>query len=417
MKKVITNRLFMATFVSDMLSNFGDVLYYLALMNMVLLVPETKLAIALVTVSESFPYLTMVFMGMWGDKTRNKVDRILATQLFRVVLYMIVAYAMGSKPALWIVIVAVLVNVLSDLSGQYENALYMPLSLRIVSDEDREAMYAFRQGTSSVLRIIFQSSGALLVGIMTYQQLAFFNAGTFLVSAVIMLVLRPSLLRLLKKSPISFAESTSTANPSRHFVSDLWKALKEAFIAVDKIPSLKASILAIAGLNAIFAAEDALILLTIREHADFMIVNPAVTLAAFSISSLAGMISGSILTTRVFKEVSFKLLLRAAVLMSLLLFVGYLCHAVGFVLLIHFLALTICGVFNPKMNALVVRSLPENRLATIGAGIDSFCTLGMVVSRWTLSVLVTVLSAETISLIFVLLSLALLGYTISIKKY
>ncbi|WP_231146766.1 hypothetical protein [Streptococcus equi] len=90
----------MATFVSDMLSNFGDVLYYLALMNMVLLVPETKLAIALVTVSESFPYLTMVFMGMWGDKTRNKVDRILATQLFRVVLYMIVAYAMGSKPAL-----------------------------------------------------------------------------------------------------------------------------------------------------------------------------------------------------------------------------------------------------------------------------------------------------------------------------
>ncbi|MCD3458975.1 hypothetical protein [Streptococcus equi] len=202
----------MATFVSDMLSNFGDVLYYLALMNMVLLVPETKLAIALVTVSESFPYLTMVFMGMWGDKTRNKVDRILATQLFRVVLYMIVAYAMGSKPALWIVIVAVLVNVLSDLSGQYENALYMPLSLRIVSDEDREAMYAFRQGTSSVLRIIFQSSGALLVGIMTYQQLAFFNAGTFLVSAVIMLVLRPSLLRLLKKSPISFAESTSTAN-------------------------------------------------------------------------------------------------------------------------------------------------------------------------------------------------------------
>ncbi|MCD3458976.1 hypothetical protein [Streptococcus equi] len=61
------------------------------------------------------------------------------------------------------------------------------------------------------------------------------------------------------------------------------KALKEAFIAVDKIPSLKASILAIAGLNAIFAAEDALILLTIREHADFMIINPAVTLAAFSI--------------------------------------------------------------------------------------------------------------------------------------
>lgn len=54
MKKIITNRLFMATFVSDMLSNFGDVLYYLALMNMVLLVPETKLAIALVLYQKVF---------------------------------------------------------------------------------------------------------------------------------------------------------------------------------------------------------------------------------------------------------------------------------------------------------------------------------------------------------------------------
>ncbi|ETJ25623.1 hypothetical protein Q604_UNBC17725G0001, partial [human gut metagenome] len=30
----------MGTFVSDMLSNFGDILYYLALMNYVLLLPE-----------------------------------------------------------------------------------------------------------------------------------------------------------------------------------------------------------------------------------------------------------------------------------------------------------------------------------------------------------------------------------------
>ena len=56
MKRILQNKLFMGTFVSDMLSNFGDVLYYLALMNYVLLLPEAKFAISLVTLSESLPF-------------------------------------------------------------------------------------------------------------------------------------------------------------------------------------------------------------------------------------------------------------------------------------------------------------------------------------------------------------------------
>ena len=202
MKRILQNKLFMGTFVSDMLSNFGDILYYLALMNYVLLLPEAKFAISLVTLSESLPFLTMIFMGMWGDRTKKKVDTILATLLFRTGLYLLIGLAMGFQPALWGVILAVLVNLLSDLAGQYEDALHIPLSLRIIPLEDREAMYAFRQGASSILKILFQSSGAILVGLMSYQYLAFFNAGTFVVSALIMLILRPSLNNLLKDNRI-----------------------------------------------------------------------------------------------------------------------------------------------------------------------------------------------------------------------
>ena len=48
----------MIGFASDMLSNFGDVMYYLALMAYVLQLPDPKLAIALVSVSETLPILT-----------------------------------------------------------------------------------------------------------------------------------------------------------------------------------------------------------------------------------------------------------------------------------------------------------------------------------------------------------------------
>ncbi|MGL6299616.1 hypothetical protein ACR31S_04320 [Streptococcus iniae] len=160
MKKVLSNKLFMATFVSDMLSNFGDIVYYFAMMAYVLQLPNTNIAISLVTFSESLPILSKLLMSIWGDRTKNKLDTILWTLMLRIVLYSIVGFAMGFTPSLWILGLALLVNVCSDLAGQYENALFTPISLRIVTKEDREGMFAFRQAVSSVLYMLFQASGA-----------------------------------------------------------------------------------------------------------------------------------------------------------------------------------------------------------------------------------------------------------------
>ena len=140
---------------------------------------------------------------------------------------------MGFQPALWVVILAVLVNLLSDLAGQYEDALHIPLSLRIIPMEDREAMYAFRQGASSILKILFQSSGAILAGLMSYQHLAFFNAGTFVVSALIMMILRPSLNKLLKDNPIH--SSVENREEERHFIKNTWNSLQQSYQTIQNI--------------------------------------------------------------------------------------------------------------------------------------------------------------------------------------
>lgn len=44
MKNLLKNKLFLTLFASDLLSNFGDVLYYLALMSYVLQLPDARLA-------------------------------------------------------------------------------------------------------------------------------------------------------------------------------------------------------------------------------------------------------------------------------------------------------------------------------------------------------------------------------------
>ncbi|WP_049507227.1 MFS transporter [Streptococcus anginosus] len=414
MKRILQNKLFMGTFVSDMLSNFGDVLYYLALMNYVLLLPEAKFAISLVTLSESLPFLTMIFMGMWGDRTKKKVDTILVTLLFRTGLYLLIGLAMGFQPALWVVILAVLVNLLSDLAGQYEDALHIPLSLRIIPMEDREAMYAFRQGASSILKILFQSSGAILAGLMSYQHLAFFNAGTFVVSALIMLILRPSLNNLLKDNPIH--SSVENREEERHFIKNTWNSLQQSYQTVQNISILKTSIFTIAGLNAVFAAENALLLLNMKENPSFAFINPATTIATVTVVTLIGNILGSVLVTTLLKKVSMEFLLKISVFMPPALFIGFLLHSIYIIFLVNFLTMVIVGIFQPKMNAFVISSLPEERLATISAGISSFSTLGLVLCQMLVAVLVTFLSSAQIAFLFLISSSILFFYTLKVPR-
>lgn len=44
---------------------------------------------------------------------------------------------MGFEPALWIVVVASVFNVIADFAGFYENGLYTPLGLRVAPKEER----------------------------------------------------------------------------------------------------------------------------------------------------------------------------------------------------------------------------------------------------------------------------------------
>lgn len=415
MKKVISNKLYMATFLSDMLSNFGDSLYYLALMNYVLLLPKPEIGISLVTLSESLPNLTRFLMGIWADKTKNKVDTILGTQIFRLVIYVIVGLAMGFEPALWIVLLAVVANLFSDISGQYESYLFSPLSLRVVADEDREGAMAFRQAASSILQIGFQASGAVLIALMTYQNLAFFNAATFLASALIMLGLRPVFTKLLKDNPIKLSTETGS---SKGLMREIGGAFKGTLETINGIPVLKISLFTIMGVNAIGSTLEIMVLTTIKDFKDFIIISPATTLAIVSIVFFVGNILGSILCTTLFKKVDLSLMVILILILLISFFTAMVLHNIYFALLSLLVAAIATGGVNPKFSAMIFREIPEEKLATIGSGIDTLLTLGMIVSRFALSGLVIILPAQVISALYLLLALGLMVYTIKsrVKK-
>ncbi|RFE01401.1 MFS transporter [Streptococcus parauberis] len=411
MKKIFSNKLFMATFVSDLISNFGDIVYYLALMNYVLILPNGKTAIALVTISETFPFLTNIVMGILGDRTKNKVDTILGTLFFRVLLYGIIGLVMGFKPTLWILVIAVIINVLSDLAGQYENALFKPVTLRIIKEEDREKFLGFRQGTMTGFQMGFMASGAILLMIFNFQQLAFVNALTFLMSSIIILSIRKGLKKKVVDAPIHINESEK----SDPFIKEIKKSLYTAYESLSKVPVLKSSIIIVAGLNAILAVEDAILLLIFKENPNFGFGSLAATIAILGLVSSIGMILGSFLLARDQFTITIEQSLLGSIIAVVTLFLGiFLQNVYTMMFAIGLLSISI-GITNPKVEVLIMKTMPENQLATISSGISTFCTFSMVISKALVSALVLFLSAKMLGLLFLLLSLILLGYTI--KKY
>ena len=406
MRKLLKNRLFMIGFASDMLSNFGDVMYYLALMAYVLQLPDPKLAIALVSVSETLPILTGFVMGYWADRTPDKVKTILQTLLFRVFLYVLVGFVMGFEPGLWVVLVASVINFLSDISGQYENGLFTPLSLRIVSDEDRSDSFAFRQAVASILNIGFQSVGAVLVSLMTYQALAFVNAATFALSALILFTIRSSLEKLLLDRPIQQVEESG----NQTLFKDLWSSMRGAIRECMRIPEIRKSLVILPLLNGIFSVVSTLIAVIISQDQDFVVINPVTTLALLTTCELVGAIIGSVLAMNVLKGLDIVTALRLATIFVPIFFVLLYIHHIYGILLVIFLTMILAGAINPKLNALILNRLPEEKMAMIVGGISTYFQLGIILLRLLVSGLILMLPADWISLVFLIFGLYLVFY-------
>ncbi|MGT2753733.1 MFS transporter [Streptococcus ovis] len=411
MKKILNNRIYMTVLASDMLSNFGDIMYYLAMMNYILLLPDPKLALSLVSLSEMLPVLTGFVTGYLSDRTPDKIKTIKVTLIFRVLLYLLVGFIMSFTPALWIVVVVSIINVFSDMAGQYESGLYIPLSLRIISNEDRETSMAFRQTVSAMLNIFFQAASAVLVGWFTYTQLAVINAGTFLVSFLVMMGLTPSLKKLLRDHPVKIDENNK-GGQEKKLVQGLGHSLKLALREMNRIPELKMSMVIVPVINGILAVLGTIGLLMMSTHKDFIIVNSATTIATLTISMTVGNILGSILTMNVLQKVDIFTLLRLACIGTSLIFLALYFRQPYWMMASLFATGITAGAVNPKFGALIYNRLPEETLATIDGGISTYFRLGVVFTQFFVSMMVLFLSATQIAFLFLIVSLFLILYNV-----
>ncbi len=314
---------------------------------------------------------------------------------------------MQFKPALWIVLIAAIFNFLADMAGQYENGLYIPISLRIITDEDRQEFMGFSQSIGLAAHIFFQSSGAILITWMSFSHLAFFNAITFLVTFLIITVNKSRIQEHFMEKPLNLAETESDQSVLKTIKNTLWTAISE----LKKIPDIHANMVVILILNGLTSSLSILLTLMMNQIPSFTLINPATTLATVNITIMVGSILGGILTMNVLKVVSIQKTIQASTLLTCLMLIAFAFGNIYLMLLFLLPLGVLSGALNPKFNTLIYNTLPEESLATIMGGITTYFQLGMVIMQVTLSGLVLVFSAKLLVVFLLLLSLLTLGYT------
>lgn len=404
MKKILSNKLWISVLISDLISNFGDVVFYLALMNYVLVLPESKYAISIITLSETLPPLFSVFIGCFADKAKNKVTQIIGTQVVRSILYVMVGLLLGFTPALWVVIVIAIINAISDFLGGYENSLYIPISVNLISNDLREQATAFKQTLSQVMGVVFKSVSALLVVLISYQNLAYINALSFALAALVMLFISKGLNQVLKQheetAPVTEIK-TEQKMQKQSFLKSFISSGKAVYAVLKNDKELLIVLAMSPIFNTIFVVIQPLAVLMMNADASFVIYNAPTTIAIISIIITISAIVGSLLSMSLLKKQSLFFVVSSICFSCIGVFISiYLVNIYACILCLSTLMVFVSAL-QPKLNARVINSLPQDNLALLIGFLGTYAQSGMLFMSVVFSILVTMMLPSVIALIFV----------------
>ncbi|AXJ12751.1 hypothetical protein [Streptococcus pluranimalium] len=246
----------------------------------------------------------------------------------------------------------------------------------------------------------------------SYQAIAFINAITFLLAALIILAIKSRLEDLFIQKPLELPTKSSEKGEKHHFLQSFKEGLKELFA----IPALKESIIIAPLLNAVGIGVSILYILILNDYPKAIIVSQPFSIAALSIAMSLGTILGGLTVDLVFQKMTLKPIFQISIVLSILVYLAMLLQNTALVLLCIFIISVTSGALNPKISALVYNHVAEENLGVVFNGMVTYFSLGMVVFQFILSGLVVFLPLTYILWLLILLCGLLFLYTMTIKS-
>lgn len=357
----LKNRNFRQLLINQWISGFGDIVFYLALMNYVSVYSFAPLAIFIISLSETLPQFIQVFTGVAADFQKNRTQKYLLIQFSKVLLYSLVTLLLfGQDFSFLILLVICLINFLSDSLSYFSGAMLTPVYIKVIEQDMTSAM-GFRQASMSLVHILGNLAGGFLITWMSIGALAGLNTLTFVLAYLGFRQISKNLHDL--EPTLSNDKELTKTNYWKHLLA----SLKVLLGLKDVVRLLLISSLGQVILNILTPVATLLLL-----KKSFGGLQVGQSLALLIISSSAGLILGNILSGSLLKKLSTKLAMYASQVFEGFILCGFFLQDFLLVLIAAFACAVVVGLLSPRLQKSVFSLIPEESMGAIQSAINLF---------------------------------------------
>lgn len=406
----LKNKLYRLFTISLAFGNAGRTLFDIAFIIYATSLPNPELAVSIVSIATTLPYVISFILGYFADQTKDKYNIILSTRFYQFLLFSLFALVCIYGVQWWIFIVLVFVNVVADILGGYNSYLSMSINTRLVCKEQLSEALAFISSINNTISLGGKAAGVFILGLLSYNYSYFgmLNAVLFLIAFLILAKYKNAMKAEIGSFKVKNTEKVST----KRFLKDTI----ENFKILREIKKIYNFVILFLGMNFYSSAMFALLLVILVKNDSLLFGNVAYTITLLEIVEVLSTIAGGVYQISFYKNMS----LKNNAILEIILFIMY----VGNLLLLQnkfiLVILTVIigyfeGISNPKLDALILQSVPEEKQTSIYSIFSTIITISVPIGTTVILFFANAIGASFALYSLLILLILVLVYSFRVK--
>ena len=407
----LKNKLYRLFAISSAFGNAGRTLFDIAFIIYATSLPNPELAVSIVSIATTLPYIISFILGYFADQTKDKYNRILSTRFYQFLLFSLFASVCIYGVQWWIFIVLVFVNVVADILGGYNSYLSMSINIRLVRKEQLSEALAFISSINNTISLGGKAVGVFVLGILSYNYSYFgmLNAVLFLIAFLILAKYKNAMKAEIGSFKINNKEKMSV----KRFLKDTI----ENFKILREIKKIYNFVILFLGMNFYSSAMFALLLVILVKNESLLFGNVAYTITLLEIVEVLSTIVGGVYQISFYKNMS----LRNNAILEIILFIMYVGNLLilqnKFILVILTIVIGyFAGISNPKLDALILQSVPEEKQTSIYSIFSTIITISVPIGTTVILFFANAISASFALYSLLILLILVLVYSFRVKE-
>ncbi|MDR3240661.1 MAG: MFS transporter [Lactobacillaceae bacterium] len=380
MHEFIHNKAYRGLALSTYVDNFGIAFFNIVFIIYAAQLPYKTLAVSLVSFATIFPTILQFLTGYFADRTQFKLRSMMWSKWVQAVLFILLAVMIQRDASLLSFIIFIIINILSDLMGEFSNGLEISLLKENVVPENLNSAISLSSAALNLITIAGQAIGATLIVVWhhNFTLVALLNAATFVLAYIILWAYRlkiklPLVVKAGPNDETVDSDSKGNVKSKNGFIQHTIAVFK----ALQKIEGIIGILILFFLVNLLASSVMGLINLSLIDFKTMWLFgNYGATVAGSAIAFSSGTIAGALIQDRLNRlelpSLSCLVLICLAVLTG-----DFLLVHISIVLILSLFAVGyLFGKIGPIFSTFIITNIEQNVLASSVGVLNTMILVG-----------------------------------------